>query len=286
MNTSLTTTGTGHPSAQIEEFGRLALALVLSASAHLLLAQLLPQWVRPYEGAPSPAAVTLTVSLQPMPMPRVQPKAPVPVQPPPKSGESVDGAAHGEQASFLSAAALEPPHDASSGTPPHDETALLQPAPEPGEPAVRAASSGRQPSVSSDVAPERPGAPFSDTLPLEVRPALPLLDYYYSSREVDEPAKAVGDALLVYPHEALRLRVPGEVKLRLFIDEFGMLVRSEVVNADPPGIFEEAALQAVGGMRFSPARKGEQTVRSQRTVQITFDPDPPSLRHAQSTLKR
>jgi hypothetical protein len=39
-------------------------------------------------------------------------------------------------------------------------------------------------------------------------------------------------------------------------------------------------------MRFSPARKGERTVRSQRTVQITFDPDPPSLRDAQSTLSR
>jgi protein TonB len=82
------------------------------------------------------------------------------------------------------------------------------------------------------------------------------------------------------------LRVPGEVKVRLFIDEFGALVRSEVVSADPPGIFEEAALEALNGMRFSPARKGEQTVRSQRTVQITFDPDPPSLRDAQSTLTR
>src|SRR5258708_37083747 len=92
-----------------------------------------------------------------------------------------------------------------------------------------------------------PGPPLK-----EVRPALPLLDYYYTSREVDEPARAVGDALLVYPREALQLRVSGEVKLRLFIDEFGALVRSEVVSADPPGIFEEAALQALNGMRFSP----------------------------------
>ncbi|HEV8645721.1 MAG TPA: TonB family protein [Burkholderiales bacterium] len=237
MNTSLTTTGTGYPSAQIEEFGRLALALVLSAGAHLLLAQLLPQWVRPYEGAPSAATFTLTVSLQ-QPMPRVRPKAPAPVQPPPKSGEPVDDATRGDQ----------PP------------LSMLPP------------------EVPRDILPDTPTH--------EVRPALPLLDYYYSSREVDEPAKAVGDALLVYPHEALQLRVSGEVKLRLFIDEFGSLVRSEVVSADPPGIFEEAALQALNGMRFSPARKGEQTVRSQRTVQITFDPDPPFLRNAQSTLTR
>lgn len=236
MNTSLTTTGPGHPSAQIEEYGKLALALVVSAAAHLLLAQLLPQWVRPYEGARSAANFTLTVSLQPMP--RVRPKAPAPVQPPPKSGEPVDGATPGDQ----------------------PQLSMLPP-------------EGRR-----DILP--------DTPPHEVRPALPLLDYYYSSREVDEPARAVGDALLVYPSEALQLRVPGEVKVRLFIDEFGALVRSEVVSADPPGIFEEAALEALNGMRFTPARKGEQTVRSQRTVQITFDPDPPSLRNAQSTLAR
>jgi protein TonB len=232
----MTTTGVGRSDAQIEEFGRLAVALVLSASAHLLLVQLLPQWVRPYEGAPTAATFTLTVSLAPMP--RARPKAPVPVQPPPKYEKPIDGAARGDQ----------PP------------LSMLEP------------------EVPRDIPP--------DTLPDEDRPALPFLDYYYSSREVDEPAKAVGDALLVYPHEALQLRVPGEVKLRLFIDEFGALVRSEVVSADPPGVFEEAALQAVKGMRFFPARKEGQTVRSQRTVQITFDPDPPSLRHAQSTIKR
>ena len=226
------TTDTMNPGVQFEEFGRLALALILSAGAHLLLAQSLPQSVRPHEGSPSAASVTLTVSLQPRQ--RLRTKAPVPVRPTPKPDETVSAAVRGDQ----------PP------------LSMLSP----------------------------------DALPLtpllEVQPALPLLDYYYSSREVDEPAKAVGDALLVYPREALQLRVSGEVKLKLFIDEFGTLVRSEVVSADPPGIFEEAALQALTGMRFSPARKGEQAVRSQRSVQITFDPDPPSLRDARSTLTR
>ncbi len=253
MSTYLTTTDTGHPSAQVEEFARLALALAVSAGAHLLLAQLLPQWVRPYEGASSAATVTLTVSLQPMP--RVRYKDPIFEQPAHKSVEPADRATRLEQA-------------------PQIEPSPAQPVPEPGE----------QPAVPSNLTPERADESLSDMPPREDRPALPLLDYYYSSREVDVPAKAVGDALLVYPREALQLRVPGEVKLRLFIDEFGALVRPEVVSADPPGIFEEAALQAVRGMRFSPARKHEQTVRSQRTVQITFDPDPPSLRQAQSTL--
>ena len=234
MNSPVITTDSRPPGAQFEAIGRLALALVLSAGAHLLLAQVLPESVRPHQGAQAAGIVaTLTVSLQPRQPLRT--KAPVLVRPTPKPSETV-GAADQPPLSMLS--------------------------------------------------PESPRAPLPDTQLVEVRPALPLLDYYYSSREVDEPAKAVGDALLVYPPEALKLRVSGEVKLRLFIDEFGMLVRSEVVSANPPGIFEEAALQALTGMRFSPARKGEHTVRSQRSVQITFDPDPPSLRDAQSTLTR
>lgn len=235
MNAHLTTTDTRHPGTPVDEFGRLALALVLSAGAHLLLAQLLPQSVKPYQGAASAASVALTVTLQPMAP--IHSKAPVPVPPQPRTDEPVDGAARRDQAPLSLALAPESPRDIPPDTPSQAD-----------------------------------------------RTALPLLDYYYSSREVDSPATAVGDALLVYPREALQLHVSGEVKLRLFIDEFGALVRSEVVSADPPGIFEEAAAQAVRTMRFSPARKGEQTVRSQRTVQITFDPDP--LGHAESATTR
>lgn len=236
MNSPVITTDIEPPGAQLEEIGRLALALILSAGAHLLLAQVLPQSVRPYDAHAAAIATPLTVSLQPRQ--RLRPTAPVPVRPTAKRDETVAAAARGDQ----------PP--------------------------------------PSKLPPETPRAALADTQLVEVHPALPFLDYYYSSREVDEPAKAVGDALLAYPPEALKLRVSGEVKLRLFIDEFGTLVRSEVVSADPPGIFEEAALQALAGMRFTPARKGDQAVRSQRSVQITFDPDPPALRDAQSSLTR
>ena len=237
MNSLVLTTDMRPPEARFEEIGRLALALILSAGAHLLLAQVLPQSVRPYEDSQAAGIVTsLTVSLQPRQ--RSGLRAPVPVRPTPKPDETVGAAGRGDQHPL------------------------------------------------SKLSPETPDDALPDTRLVEARPALPLLDYYYSSREVDEPAKAVGDALLTYPREALKLRVSGEVKLRLFIDEFGTLVRSEVVSAEPPGIFEEAALQALTGMRFSPARKGERAVRSQRSVQITFDPDPPSLRDTQSALAR
>lgn len=212
--------------APVDECGRLALALVLSAGIHLLLAQLLPQSAKPYDGDSPIAGVALTVTLQPMAP--AHSTAPVRVPHQPRHPEPMDTASPRNPAQM-----------------PWDRT------PE---------------AARDDIPPDMPSQAG--------QPALPLLNYYYTSREVDEPAKAVGDALLVYPREALQLRVSGAVKLRLFIDELGALVRSEVVSADPPGIFEEAAAQAVKTMRFSAARKGERTVRSQRTVQITFEPNP------------
>lgn len=242
MNTIPSTSGTGDTALQTGEFGRLVLALVLSSGLHLLVAESLPQAVRPYGGATPAAPFTLTVSLQPVPLDPPKAAAPVSVPVPIPVSETLKSL--------------------STGTAQSDQPAL----------------SALPPDAPREALPESP-AP-------ELLPALPLLDFYYTSREVDEPAKAMGDALLVYPPEALKLRVSGEVKIRLFIDEFGALVRSEVIEAAPPGIFEEAALQALGGMKFSPARKDDQPVRSQRTVQITFDPTPAALRDTRSLPTR
>ena len=217
--------------ARIEGFRRLLPALVLSAIAHLLLAQWLPDAVKAYGAAP--VGTPLTVSIQ---------SATPPVQ--------VKIARRAIPVSRNTAAAAIPESITPEAVNPIADHKLV--------PQATAALEDRNESSSSE--PETP--------------ALPLLDYYYQSREVDTPAQAVGDALLIYPREALRLHLSGEVHLRLFIDESGKLIRSEVIKANPAGIFEEAAVQAVNTMQFSPARKADKPVRSQRSVLITFDPNP------------
>jgi TonB family protein len=220
--------------ARIQGFRRLVPALLLSAIAHLLLAQCLPDSVKAYEGTP-PSDTPLTVSLQSA-APLMQVKIPRSAIPVP-----------------LKAAAV-----TSEPIIPDAVNLIADDQPAPQSPAALAGPSD----IPSDQSSEPDAA------------ALPLLDYFYQSREVDTPAKAVGDALLIYPREALRLGVSGEVDLKLFINESGKLVRSEVIRSHPPGIFEEAAVQAVNTMQFSPARRADRPVRSQRTVQITFDPNP------------
>ena len=222
--------------ARIEGFPRLVPALLLSAIAHLLLAQCLPDAVKAYGAAP--VVTPLTVSIQSA-TPLVQVKITRHAIPVSRNKAAVTQEYIAPEAVNLIA---------NDKLVPQSTAALASP--------------GEIPTSEPDT------------------PALPLLDYYYQSREVDTPAKAVGDALLIYPREALRLRLSGEVHLRLFINESGKLVRSEVIKADPAGIFEEAAVQAVNSMQFSPALRADRPVRSQRTVQITFDPNPSESPHS------
>jgi hypothetical protein len=45
-----------------------------------------------------------------------------------------------------------------------------------------------------------------------------------------------------------------------------------VLEATPPGVFEEAALTATQALQFRPARKYGRNVKSQKTIEVTFDP--------------
>ena len=249
-----------------EELRRLIPAVALSAAAHLALLQTLPQSVRPHDNvlAAGPALTVILVE-------RAVPSRPAVASKP------------GIPAPIAVSQPVEP--IANSSAP-----AAVLPFATPGEPIaqpperlqVPIEESSQPAGVSPSLPQPAPQAPFDRPL-AEVQTAetdaVPLLDYYYDAKEVDQPARAVGDGLLEYPREALKRRLPGKVKLRLFIDESGMLVRSEVIDAQPREVFEQAALEAVHTMQFAPARKAEQPVRSQRTVEITFDPDPAALRY-------
>ncbi|MBM3344033.1 MAG: hypothetical protein FJY56_18260 [Betaproteobacteria bacterium] len=63
------------------------------------------------------------------------------------------------------------------------------------------------------------------------------------------------------------------LKSHLFIGETGELDRFELVGASPKGLFEQAAQEAVGQLLFHPAVKNGQPVKSQKTIDVVFDPN-------------
>jgi periplasmic protein TonB len=98
------------------------------------------------------------------------------------------------------------------------------------------------------------------------------LDKYYTARELDVRAQQINDVHLLYPKRAYEMRLRGKVRLRIFINEQGAIDMISVLEAAPPGVFEEAALDATRALQFSPAVKNGRNVKSQKTIDVVFDP--------------
>jgi TonB family protein len=77
----------------------------------------------------------------------------------------------------------------------------------------------------------------------------------------------------VYPADALRDRLEATVGLELVVDETGAVADARVVAPAGHG-FDEAALAAVRGFTFEPARRNGAPVRS--TVQLNYEFHPPA----------
>lgn len=78
---------------------------------------------------------------------------------------------------------------------------------------------------------------------------------------VDAPPRATERRAPVFPRRARAIGQEGKVVLSVLIDESGRVEQVRVLDADPPGVFDEAATEAVRAWRFEPARYQGQKVR-------------------------
>jgi protein TonB len=93
---------------------------------------------------------------------------------------------------------------------------------------------------------------------------------WYLARQVDVHARSLGSIVPDYPDEARRRNQEGTLKLMVKIDDLGRVRDVEVVEADLPGVFDEAALEAFRNARFQPAMKDGRPVRYQAYIRVTF----------------
>jgi protein TonB len=109
---------------------------------------------------------------------------------------------------------------------------------------------------------------------------MPLLSdpTWYPARQLDVYPKLIAPVQPRYPDEAARDNVAGVVTLLVMVDEDGLVREASVAEADPPGYFEDAALDAFRGARFSPAAKDGRMVRSRILIRVTFDPEAHAVR--------
>ncbi|MGH8720662.1 MAG: energy transducer TonB, partial [Burkholderiales bacterium] len=78
---------------------------------------------------------------------------------------------------------------------------------------------------------------------------------------------------LLIPEYAYHSRLMGRVRARVFIGADGSVDKVAILDAAPVrGLFEEPAVAALRKMRYRPARIEGRPVRSQKVVEVVFDP--------------
>jgi protein TonB len=94
----------------------------------------------------------------------------------------------------------------------------------------------------------------------------------YEVRELDVYPRALRPIKPAYPASAREAQLAGSVTLKVMIDEGGRVVSAAVVDAEPGGVFDQAAHEAVADTAFYPAQRNGRTVRSQMLIKVEFDP--------------
>jgi protein TonB len=87
--------------------------------------------------------------------------------------------------------------------------------------------------------------------------------------DLDGVPRATVQGAPVYPGEARRTGMSGEVLVEFLVDESGVVHDPRVIRASA-AVFEEAALRAVARWRFEPGRRHGTVVRFRMSVPIVF----------------
>lgn len=96
-------------------------------------------------------------------------------------------------------------------------------------------------------------------------------DVVMTAQTVDEAPRPQAQTAPAYPARARARGIEGTVTLSLLIDESGRVSEASVLDAQPPGVFDDAALAAVRQWRFTPARYEGRSVRVRVEQPLRFD---------------
>jgi len=116
-------------------------------------------------------------------------------------------------------------------------------------------------------------APPPPPPPIKVREDTPIfLAWETAPKIIEAPAPA-------YPDSARKAGLEGKVVLVIVVDEQGRVIEARVFRAEPPGVFEQAALEAVREWRFEPALQRDKPIKVRLAQEVVFrlekEPPPP-----------
>ena len=93
-------------------------------------------------------------------------------------------------------------------------------------------------------------------------PAAILLPMLLAACVSSTPPQFISGAEMVYPPAAKAEGIEGYVVIRYEVTAEGIVINAEVVEAEPEGVFEEAALASIVQWRFRAATEGGRPVET------------------------
>jgi len=95
---------------------------------------------------------------------------------------------------------------------------------------------------------------------------------YYPARQLDVYPAPLEPLAIRYPERALHENKAGRALVMLLIDAYGKVDDVAIVEAEPAGYFEDAAVKTFEHVRFTAARRNGMPVRSRVLIHLNFDP--------------
>lgn len=130
----------------------------------------------------------------------------------------------------------------------------------------------RRPSTQAPVAARSDGQQSADGTEATISLAPAADTTYYPTRQLDVYPAPLTPIAVPYPERALQDNKAGRALVMLLIDAYGKVDEVAVVEAEPAGYFEDAAMKTFEHVRFSAARRNGLPVRSRVLIHLNFDP--------------
>ncbi|QTA83755.1 TonB family C-terminal domain-containing protein [Desulfonema limicola] len=125
--------------------------------------------------------------------------------------------------------------------------------------------------MSIDPPPPEPAAEILEPAPV-VLPAA-AIPSEFSMAEVDQVPGLIKKVEPKYPYNAKRRNINGSVTVKFLVSAAGYVEKTNILSADPKGIFEKNVLQAIKKWKFKPGIRKGQAVPTWVIVPIQFTLD-------------
>jgi len=110
-----------------------------------------------------------------------------------------------------------------------------------------------KPDLTLDLKTDLPAPTYSRELKVKLNFDLPTPGTtFYSLDEIDNPLMPLVRTPPLYPRQAQRRGIQGWVDVEFIVNISGRVETVTIIQAEPPGIYEQSVIRAVSSWRFSP----------------------------------